>query len=135
MPQTFNEAVQSSAPGENSALRALQAWQYLIGKAANRQLVQYEELRLLMDFPTPTPLTHPLGNLMFYCQQNALPPLTILVVNRSGIPGGGFSAAPLEEYHQRREEVFNYPWFKLVPPTVQALKQARERAGGKEVEQ
>ncbi len=123
----FNDMTESAGTGRKSAIRALQAWQYLIGKAANRQIVQYEELRILMEYPTNNPLSFILGCIMFYCQENGLPPLTLLVVNRSGVPGEGFTAEVLENYHQRREDVFNFEWFKLVPPSIDELQAARER--------
>jgi hypothetical protein len=61
MLRSFNKITEDSATGTKSAVRALQAWQFLIGKAANRQIVQYEELRILMDYPTSNPLTPALG--------------------------------------------------------------------------
>lgn len=128
MIKEFNSVTDSAGSGEKSAVRALQAWQYLIGKAANRQIVQYEELRLLMDYPTSNPLSSILGCIMFWCEQNDLPPLTLLVVNKSGIPGEGFTAEHLADYHQRREDVFNYPWFKILPPSIEQFKESREYA-------
>jgi hypothetical protein len=106
----------------------LQAWQFLIGKAANRQIAKYDELRELMGYPTNNPLSSILGCIMFYCEQNDLPPLTIIVVNRHGVPGEGFTAEKLINYHQRRENVFNYEWFKIIPPTIDEFQQAREDA-------
>jgi len=44
MYQLFDEVVEDAGTDEKSSVRALQAWQYLIGKATNRQIVQYEEL-------------------------------------------------------------------------------------------
>ena len=124
----FDDVTNQAETGEKSAVRALQAWQYLIGKASNRQIVQYEELRQLMGYPTSNPLSSILGCIMFYCQHNDLPPLTIIVVNKSGIPGEGFTAEEMENYHQRREDVFNFAWFKIVPPTISEFRQAREQA-------
>ena len=128
MPQYFDEVVENTDTGEKSSVRALQAWQYLIGKAANRQIVQYDELSHLMGYTDNRPLGVILGCIMFYCQQNNMPPLTIIVVNQSGVPGEGFSAEELDNYHQRREDVYNFSWFKLVPPTIDELQQARENA-------
>lgn len=125
MIKEFNTETDAAGTGEKSAVRALQAWQYLIGKAANRQIVQYEELRILMDYPTNNPLASILGCIMFWCEQNDLPPLTLLVVNKSGIPGDGFTTEILTNYHQRREEVFNYPWLKIFPPSISQFKEAR----------
>lgn len=118
----FSSAVNEAETGMKSAIRALQAWQYLIGKAANRQIVQYEELRILMDYPTSNLLTQILGCIMDYCEKNQLPPLTIIVVNQSGVPGAGFTTDG--NYHQRREQVFNYEWFKLMPPSISEFREA-----------
>ncbi|CAB1062333.1 hypothetical protein D1BOALGB6SA_7109 [Olavius sp. associated proteobacterium Delta 1] len=65
----------------------MQAWQYLIGKAANRQIVKYDELRELMRYPTINPLASILGCIMYFCEQNGLPPLTTIVVNRYEVSG------------------------------------------------
>lgn len=126
MLRSFNKVTEDTATGKKSAVRALQAWQYLIGKAANRQIVQYEELRILMEYPTSNPLTPALGCIMLYCEQNDLPPLTLIVVNKFGVPGEGFTAEHIQNYHQRREDVFNFSWFKLMPPTVDELNAARK---------
>jgi hypothetical protein len=124
----FDDIANGAETGRKSAVRALQAWQYLIGKSVNRQIVKYEELRTLMGYPTSNPLASILGCIMFYCEQNNLPPLTIIVVNRHGVPGEGFTAEELEDYHRRREDVFNYDWFKIVPPTIDEFQEARENA-------
>jgi hypothetical protein len=126
MATYFNDLVEKTAGGEKSAVRALQAWQYLIGKAKNRQIVRYDELRVLMDYSDNRPLGVILGCIMFYCQQNGLPPLTIIVVNQHGVPGDGFSVEDFESYHQCREDVFEFPWFKLVPPSIEEFYQARK---------
>ena len=125
MTRWFKEEADGAEDGRKSAIRALQAWQYLIGKAAARQIVQYDELRMLMEYPTSNPLGRILGCIMHYCQQRGLPPLTLLVVNKSGVPGGGFTAEDQVNYHQRREDVFNFPWFKLVPLSIDDFQRAR----------
>ena len=66
-----------------------------------------------------------LGHIAFFCNQNRLPPLTSLVVNeKTGLPGEGI---PVEEAPSKREAVFNYPWFGLVPPTPDQLSEAFEK--------
>lgn len=125
--QWFNDVVNVAGPGMKSANRALQAWQYIIGTAANRQIAQYEELRILMDYPTSNPLASIIGCIMFYCEHNNLPPLTLIVVNRSGVPGEGFTAERMQDYHQRREDVFNFPWLKIVPPSIEEFREAFQR--------
>lgn len=119
MPQTFNDAVNSKieGTGERSAWRALQAWQYLIGRAHNRQMVRYGELSGLMGYTNNQPLTPILNNIMQYCRQHSIPPLTIIVVNQDGVPGPGFSTDHDRPPYREQEAVFVYPWFKLIPPT------------------
>jgi hypothetical protein len=73
MVRWFDDVTNQAETGDKSAVRALQAWQYLIGKASNRQIVQYEELRQLMGYPTSNPLGSILGCIMFYCQHNDSP--------------------------------------------------------------
>jgi hypothetical protein len=123
----FTDVVKDADSGEKSAIRALQAWQYLIAKANNRQIAQYEELCELMEYTDTRPVTPALGCIMFYCAQNKLPPLTLIVVNRAGVPGEGFTTEQQENYHQRREDVFNFPWYRLLPPSVSEFREAYVR--------
>jgi hypothetical protein len=127
MPQWFTDVANDASTGEKSATRALQAWQYLIGDARNRRIGRYEDLRELMEYTDDRPLTTILSCIMWYCEQNDLPPLTIIVVNRFGVPGAGFSTERPENYHQRKEDVFNYQWYRMVPPTVAELREAYVR--------
>ena len=124
MAKRFNDVVDEANTGEKSAVRALQAWQVLIAAAHERRIVRYHDLREMMEYPDDRPLTSILACLMWYCEQHDLPPLTIIVVNQTGVPGGGFTAAQEADYHQRREDVFNYVWYRLVPPTVADLRAA-----------
>jgi hypothetical protein len=127
MIRLFSNVVSAAESGEKSAIRALQAWQYLIAKASNRQIVRYDELRVLMGYSDNRPLSTILGCIMFYCEQNELPPLTLIVVNQSGIPGEGFTAEQLENYHQRREDVFGRDWYNIVPPSIAEFRDAYMR--------
>ena len=90
MPRWFTDVANAAETGEKASVRALQAWQYLIAKACNRQIAKYDELRELMEYPDNRPLSPILGCIAFFCIQNDLPPLTLIVVNNSGIPGEGF---------------------------------------------
>jgi hypothetical protein len=44
MLQRFTQLAEAAGPGERSAVRATQAWPYLIARAHNRQTVRYLEL-------------------------------------------------------------------------------------------
>lgn len=123
--QLFSDLVEQAPTGEKSVIRAIQAWQFLIGKAMNRQIVRYKELQEVMGYPTSNPLASILECLLRYCDEHKLPPLTILVVNQSGIPGAGFPVDSLEDYHKQREKVFEYDWFNLFPPSIEDLRTAR----------
>ena len=128
MIQEFSTVVNAAPTGKKASIRALQAWQYLIGKAYNRQTIRYPDLAGLMEYKDNRPLTPILGHIMFFCAENNLPPLTILVVNVDGTPGAGFTDADPDDFHRERERVFNFDWCGLVPPTIEEFKQAWKNA-------
>jgi hypothetical protein len=104
--------------------RALQIWLILMSKAHNRQTLTYGMLADMMGFQGAGTLAPILGYVMCYCQQQNLPPLTVLVVNQStGLPGAGLEG---DHLHEAREEVFRYNWFDLEPPTPEALTIAKQ---------
>ncbi len=106
-------------------LRALQIWQILIGTAKNRQILTYGILADMLGYKGAGVFAQPLGHIMYYCQQNELPPLTIIVVNQdTGIPGTGLTGADLSA---DRESVFRFDWYGLVPPTPEDLKMAYQK--------
>lgn len=114
------------------ATRAVQIWQILVAKASNRQTLTYGELAELLKFKGADVLARPLGHIMYYCQQNGLPPLTVLVVNQAtGLPGPGLDVPPSEQ-NSEREKVFRYEWYDIIPPDAEELKKAyrgRRREG------
>ncbi|MBT4484087.1 MAG: hypothetical protein HOC71_10480 [Candidatus Latescibacteria bacterium] len=124
MIRLFSDLVESAATGEKAAIRALQAWQFLIGKANDRQTLRYGDLANLMGYTDNRPLSSILGHIMYFCNQKGLPPLTIIVVNKDGTPGEGFSDAAPDEFHKKREEVFLFDWFGVMPPTIQEFRKA-----------
>ena len=106
--------------------RALQVWQILISKAANRQIATYEELEEALGYKGAGVFAQTLGHIMYYCDQNDLPPLTALVVKKyKGIPGTGLTTP--KDLDVQREEVFRYKWFRDIPPTPEELKNAYDR--------
>ena len=121
---TFNELVSGANTGKKSVIRAVQAWQYLIAKATNRQLVRYDELAALMSYSDNRPLSHILNYIMVYCAQNDLPPLTGIVVNKDGTPGPGFTEVSRLHLDRKREEVFSIKWFEIAPPSIQEFENA-----------
>ena len=105
--------------------RALQIWQVLIAKAANRQTITYGNLARTLGYESAGQFMSGLLNpVMRYCQVNGLPPLTVLVVNQeTGKPGSGLSDA-LNDTDQDREHVFNHQWFLMFPPSPHELEEA-----------
>jgi len=107
-----------------NATRAVQIWQILVAKASSRETLTYGELAKLLKYGGAGTLSHSLGHIMYYCQQNGLPPLTVIVVNKAtGSPGDGLDVLPSEQ-NSKREEVFQYPWFDIIPPDAEELKKA-----------
>jgi putative restriction endonuclease len=103
-------------------LRALQIWQILISAAHNRQILTYGMLAGMLGYEGAGVLAQPLGHIMYYCQQNKLPPLTILVVNQdTGLPGEGLTGADL---NADRESAFRYDWYSIIPPTPEEFREA-----------
>jgi hypothetical protein len=127
--QTFDELVNSAETGKKFVIRAVQAWQYLIAKASNRQIVRYDELASLMGYSDSRPLSHILNFIMVYCAQNELPPLTGIVVNKDGTPGPGFTAAAAD-LDAKREEIYSTTWFRIAPPSVADFERAYDISRG-----
>jgi hypothetical protein len=131
MARTFDEVIAQNPDDDDinrSAIRALQAWQYLIPKARNRQLVRYGELAELMGYADNRPLRFVLGHIMYYCQREGLPALTIIVVNNDGTPGEGFTQVPRDQFDAHRETTFGFDWFSVYPPTPAELTQSWDAA-------
>lgn len=114
---------------ENPTLstRAVQIWQILVSKSHNRQTMTYTNLADLLGYGGSGTLGRQLGHIMFFCAQNNLPPLTVIVVNsETGLPGDGFQHE--SEIHALRETVYSYDWFNLVPPSDNDFVHAWESA-------
>ena len=111
------------------ASRAQQLWQILIGAAAQRRIVTYGILADTIGIRVAVSLGEPLFHIKHWCEQNELPPLTVIVVNKeSGKPGSGMA---LDDLDKAREDVFNYAWYRLVPPTMEELRDAYKAGHGK----
>lgn len=95
--------------------RASQVWSMLICAARERRSYRYGDVAEILGFGGAGVLAQILGCIMWYCEEQELPPLTVLVVNQdSGLPGEGLTT--LEEVNEDREAVFNYDWFDVRPP-------------------
>jgi hypothetical protein len=109
--KTFN-------PTAEHPIRAIQAWQILVGKAMNRQTVTYEGLSILMyGREAAGVLAGILGHIAYYCEENDIPPLTTLVVEKgTGRPGHRIPVDPAR-IDVERENIYQFDWYNLFPPS------------------
>jgi alkylated DNA nucleotide flippase Atl1 len=126
MVKSFSEEMDKKA-----SWRALQMWQVLIGCAYNQQLTTYGQLAEVMGDLQPRHLANILGRIMFLCEEEGLPPLTVLVVkSHGGSPGSGFDLddSRYGNLDEARMDVFKADWYRIVPPTADDFQQVWERA-------
>jgi hypothetical protein len=99
------------------ANRAVQTWLILVGAAHDRQTITYKRLANMIGYRSGIIITQILGHILYYCQDNDLPLLTVLVVNeKTGIPGFDY-----DDPDARREEVFAHKWYDDWPPSAKEL--------------
>jgi len=95
--------------------RSSQIWSLLICAANERKSYTYGNIADILGFGGAGTMAQFLGPIMWLCEDNEWPPLTVLVVNQdTGLPGEGLST--LEEVNEDRETVFKFDWFSLEPP-------------------
>jgi hypothetical protein len=106
--------------------RAQQVYLVLLGLAAERKTTTYGRLAETLGFEGAGVFAGILGHIMFWCEQNGLPALTSLVVGaKSGIASHGLIKA--KDKDAAREEVYNFPWYGIVPPTADELDRAFQK--------
>jgi hypothetical protein len=105
--------------------RAVQAWLILVGAAMNRQTLTYEGLSLLMyRRKAQGVLDKVLGHVAFYCNDNDLPALTLIVVGKKrGTPGTDIPM-DLERRDTERERVYAEDWYDIYPPSAEELRES-----------
>ena len=102
--------------------RSLQIWALLVCAARERRSYTYGDIAKILGMKGAGVMAQFLGPIMWYCENNDLPPLTVLVVNQeTGLPGEGLST--IEEVNSDRELVFNYDWFSLKPPETSGFSE------------
>jgi hypothetical protein len=95
--------------------RASQIWSLLVCAARERKTYKYGDVAEILGFAGAGVMAQILGCIMWFCDENGFPPLTVLVVNKeTGLPGEGLST--LEEVNKDREAVFGFNWFGIDPP-------------------
>lgn len=109
--------------------RASQIWPLLIRAAGNRRIYTYKEVAEALGMPGAwRSIGGFLGPIMHYCQQDKVPPLTVLVVNQAtGRPGVGLTTAGElnpERVKTEQERVFAHDWSRIIPPTPEEFERA-----------
>jgi hypothetical protein len=121
-------------PSSTHPLRAVQAWQILIGCAFNRQTITYGSLATLMyERKAAGVLAQVLGHVAFYCQEHHLPALTTIVVGQTrGTPGQSIPV-DAKELDLEREAVYGFrgQWFDIVPPTPDQFRECYVKGIGR----
>ena len=103
----------------NHEQRAFHAWNELALAAKERRLLRYREIGNAIGIHHRV-VRYVLGPIQAHCLRQDLPPLTILVVNAEGRPGGGFIAWDSERFAEGCERVFDWSWEKEQNPFAYA---------------
>jgi hypothetical protein len=102
----------------------LRAYLILIGCAADRQKVTYDDLARRIKRGGPNGLAKPLALITRWCQHHSLPALASLVVEQAtGLPAPGFATVSRDEIPYEQERVWAFDWFSIFPPTIEELRE------------
>jgi len=103
----------------NQAERAYRAWPILTKQAQKGETITYKMLGDAICVHHRA-VRYVLGLIQDFCLDGKLPPLTILVVNQSGKPGGGFIAWDIDNYDEGFSRVTEYNWNLIENPFAYA---------------
>lgn len=93
----------------NQLERAYRTWPILIQVAKDKDKITYGQLAQLLNIHHRA-VRFALSIIQDYCIEEKLPPLTILVVNKSEKPGAGFIACDLKDFETELSRVWRYDW-------------------------
>ncbi len=99
----------------NQIERASRAWPILTTHAKKRSTITYGELGQALGVHHRS-VRYVLGVIQDYCLEEKLPPLTILIINASGMPGSGFIAFDLNNFEEGLEKVYDFDWGAMENP-------------------
>jgi len=106
--------------------RAQQLWGILALVATNRQILTYDIVARLAGVVRPS-IGDFLRPIQQYCTENNLPALTSIVVGeKTGLPGEGFIAAA--DVPEAQAKVFQHRWLETVAPSARQFVEAYSRA-------
>jgi hypothetical protein len=106
---------------------AHQLFPHIVEFARRKEVTGYVPLAQRIGHPHFV-MQSALGPIMFLCEQRhpRWPALTSIVVNRLGVPGGGFDDRG-KSIPELQREVFDFDWDSVGAPTVQELQEADDR--------
>jgi hypothetical protein len=114
--------IQRFADTPSKASRALQCYLILIGCAHRRETTTYKGIAKLLGYEKPEGgpgstgagvVGKMVGDLMWWCRQNELPPLTSLIINEeTGLPGVGVRV-DLAEVPLAQQKVYEFDWYAI----------------------
>lgn len=91
-------------------------WPVLVDIAKRGKTLTYSDLAPLIR-TNPLSVGKGLGPILFYCLENKLPPLTVLVVGKtSGVPGTGFIAWDIDNLDEAYAHVYGFNWNSVTNP-------------------
>lgn len=101
----------------NQHERAYLAWNVLVSYAIKKNTITYKELTDKIGVSHHRPARFFLDIIQDHCMSEKLPPLSILVVNQSGLPGSGFVAwADIATFDQGANLVYDFNWSSIDNP-------------------
>lgn len=110
----------------NQHQKAKKAWEVLIQVAKREDFIQYKELGGKIGIHHRA-IRFVLAIIQDYCSLNNLPPLTILVGNKLGIPGKGFIAWDSSNIKEGKNKVYNHNWDEEPNPFLFAIDGTNEQ--------
>ena len=95
--------------------RAFRAWPILAELARNKQRIKYGDLAKELKIHH-RPVRFVLEEIQDYCLHEKLPPLTILVENKKGVVGRGFTAWDADDLDAGLQKVYTFDWNGIPNP-------------------
>ena len=99
----------------NQFERAFRAWPVLTGLARRRERINYGGLAQKLQIHH-RPVRFVLERIQQYCLDEKLFPLTILVENKKGFVGHGFTAWDVDDLDSGLEKVYSFDWSQIPNP-------------------
>jgi putative restriction endonuclease len=102
-------------PDVNQYERAYHAWNELADYARVRKTITYKQLGALIGIHFRA-VRFALNHIYYFCLENRLPPLTALVVYKSGSPAPAFDTQNTSAFEDELERVYAFDWHSYGNP-------------------